>query len=70
MIGGLSTINSGLVAPVRERGLKYVALQYTELIVNVAPVRERGLKYACFNFFCCEDFVAPVRERGLKSKTS
>ena len=35
---------SSRVAPVRERGLKYVALQDAELIVNVAPVRERGLK--------------------------
>ena len=32
------------VAPVRERGLKYIAVGGYEALAKVAPVRERGLK--------------------------
>ena len=35
------------VAPVRERGLKFVCPRFTARIYSVAPVRERGLKLRC-----------------------
>ena len=34
-----------LVAPVRERGLKWVVFIKIDRIMTVAPVRERGLKF-------------------------
>ena len=34
-----------IVAPVRERGLKFRNLSAARLSLVVAPVRERGLKY-------------------------
>ena len=36
---------ANLVAPVRERGLKYYIVKSTQKLSLVAPVRERGLKY-------------------------
>ena len=33
------------VAPVRERGLKLIALKRSKNTLIVAPVRERGLKF-------------------------
>ena len=34
-----------MVAPVRERGLKYKLIERMKNEIGVAPVRERGLKY-------------------------
>ena len=55
-----------LVAPVRERGLKYLSLVVLFLTLLVAPVRERGLKSNANGKYELSNFVAPVRERGLK----
>ena len=55
------------VAPVRERGLKFVPILNISYLNLVAPVRERGLKCAGRCCHCGLPCVAPVRERGLKS---
>ncbi len=55
------------VAPVRERGLKYLWRAVKIAEQKVAPVRERGLKYPAMCRICEPFCVAPVRERGLKS---
>ena len=55
-----------LVAPVRERGLKYGIRFEKRLWAAVAPVRERGLKFLAFAIQQRNYKVAPVRERGLK----
>ena len=53
------------IAPVRERGLKYV--QSNSRAENIfAPVRERGLKLSSPIQLSIGQ-IAPVRERGLKS---
>ena len=58
------------VAPVRERGLKYL-LKISKMFMKfVAPVRERGLKYNSLQDYIHRYLVAPVRERGLKSSSS
>ena len=54
------------VAPVRERGLKFVRDCYEDVKRLVAPVRERGLKYHRHFLGKKSQYVAPVRERGLK----
>ena len=55
-----------LVAPVRERGLKYSSLPVKDQQNVVAPVRERGLKFTPRLAVIVLLIVAPVRERGLK----
>ena len=55
-----------LVAPVRERGLKFAGTFAITPFLAVAPVRERGLKYALIGYTAVDNAVAPVRERGLK----
>ena len=57
---------SCVVAPARERGLKYNATISTLKKCVVAPARERGLKYSNPLGVKVKDFVAPARERGLK----
>ena len=54
------------VAPVRERGLKFVSSAILQMSNVVAPVRERGLKSALPRWRSFGRMVAPVRERGLK----
>ena len=44
-----STVCSCRVAPVRERGLKYLIRTLPEITHDVAPVRERGLKYGVYD---------------------
>ena len=58
--------NISIVAPARERGLKYLNEQKKANKNQVAPARERGLKYhrkSMLRNYCT---VAPARERGLK----
>ena len=55
-----------LVAPVRERGLKFNAISIKRVVIIVAPVRERGLKCRRSIRLRPHYSVAPVRERGLK----
>ena len=55
-----------MVAPVRERGLKYCYVHCAQYLAKVAPVRERGLKYELLSVRYKLPRVAPVRERGLK----
>ena len=46
----------GLVAPARERGLKFKVISNTVTNSFVAPARERGLKFNLLQFkllFCC-----------------
>ena len=38
----------GYVAPVRERGLKFLSAPWLPPPISVAPVRERGLKCICY----------------------
>ena len=59
-----------MVAPVRERGLKFLGLKPLTVDNGVAPVRERGLKYDRKGELMNPPLVAPVRERGLKSTVS
>ena len=59
-----------MVAPVRERGLKYLNTIIKRAVVIVAPVRERGLKFSDNSPLQIKPLVAPVRERGLKSVAS
>ena len=56
------------VAPVRERGLKWMMVYLGILSVVVAPVRERGLKLSKPKMLFISVMVAPVRERGLKCR--
>ena len=44
MHGLKTTFDSGYVAPVRERGLKFDGIDKALYGLYVAPVRERGLK--------------------------
>ena len=55
-----------MVAPARERGLKFVRDCYEDMKRLVAPARERGLKYQDYNLPKGQKLVAPARERGLK----
>ena len=43
--GSLSLDNRRIVAPARERGLKYLIRTLPEITHDVAPARERGLKF-------------------------
>ena len=54
-----------MVAPARERGLKYRKKFVCIRCNKVAPARERGLKYTN-DVIVWVDGVAPARERGLK----
>ena len=56
-----------LVAPARERGLKFSSLLTLTNNNKVAPARERGLKLAYAGRSQPQNKVAPARERGLKS---
>ena len=56
-----------IVAPARERGLKYRERRAHTTAEPVAPARERGLKYRDSKARNRKDTeVAPARERGLK----
>ena len=55
-----------MVAPARERGLKFLLIRLLLKSVIVAPARERGLKCAEFGNDPRQLLVAPARERGLK----
>ena len=41
----MNNVRTLRVAPVRERGLKFLVLLVVMVLVIVAPVRERGLKW-------------------------
>ena len=56
----------GVVAPARERGLKWFTLAQLIRCYRVAPARERGLKYQDTLIQNPHGNVAPARERGLK----
>ena len=58
------------VAPVRERGLKFIFSTISGTIATVAPVRERGLKFIILLAVIWPLVVAPVRERGLKYRVA
>ena len=62
----LYTGYAGMVAPVRERGLKYYLPFWMAAMRPVAPVRERGLKLLSLHQYSQTAAVAPARERGLK----
>ena len=55
-----------LVAPARERGLKYDVVKDCIIGCVVAPARERGLKSRVDSGKNRRVAVAPARERGLK----
>ena len=55
-----------MVAPARERGLKYDNRQNQQVHTYVAPARERGLKCPMPMYGIPGMMVAPARERGLK----
>ena len=55
-----------VVAPARERGLKYRKSSYRQMNGQVAPARERGLKFEKLWPYGFNTVVAPARERGLK----
>ena len=55
-----------MVAPARERGLKFQRVYNIIDRSGVAPARERGLKSVVPHLMPGSGSVAPARERGLK----
>ena len=66
MCGITTCLNCSIVAPARERGLKFRRWSGFGLMAIVAPARERGLKLRTFLSLALSLLVAPARERGLK----